>query len=83
MILLVLSGSHVNKISTQVAGTLNVTNKLPKTKHSLNIDVNQWVLRSRDNIWREQRIHKFLTGRFVIPLIKAFNKRGLGDKPKK
>jgi len=24
-----------------VPGTLNITNKLPKTKHSLNIDVNQ------------------------------------------
>jgi len=79
MILPVLSGSHVNKISTQVAGTLNVTNKLPKTKHSLNIDMNQWVLRSRDNIWREPRIHKLLTG-FVIPA--ASNKRRLSDKQK-
>jgi len=42
MILPVLSGSHVNKINTQMAGILNVTNKLPKTKHFLNIDVNQW-----------------------------------------
>jgi len=80
MILPDLSGSHVNKISTQVARTLNVTNKLPKTKHSLNIDANQWVLRSRDNIWREPRIHKLLTGRIVIPA--ASNKRGLGDKQK-
>jgi len=81
MILSVLSGSHVNKISTQVAGTLNVTNKLPNTKHSLNIDVNQCALQSRDNIWREPRIHKLLTDGFVI--LVASNERGLGDKPKK
>jgi len=43
-----------------VPGTLNVTNELPKTKHSLNIDMNQWVLQSRDNIWKEARIHKLL-----------------------
>jgi len=66
---------------TQVAGTLNVTNKLPKTKHSLNIDVNQWILRSRDNIWKEPRIHKLLTGGFVIPA--ASNKKGFGETKKK
>jgi len=33
-----------------VSGTLNVTNKLSKMKQSLNIDVNQWVMRSRVNI---------------------------------
>jgi len=41
MILSVLSGSCKQNQYPAVPGTLNVTNKLPKTKHSLNIDVNQ------------------------------------------
>jgi len=41
-------------------GTLNLTNELPKTKHSLNINMGQWVLRSRVNICKETRIHKHI-----------------------
>jgi len=50
-----------------VSGTLNVTNELLKTKHSLNIDMNQWVLRSRVNIWKETRIHKLLNRWIRVP----------------
>jgi len=37
MTLSVLFGPHINKIGTKMYQILNVTNKLPETKHSLNI----------------------------------------------
>jgi len=76
-----------------VPGTLNVTNKLPKTKHSLNINMSQWVLRSRVDICKEARIINFSektieawfinlqTCAFVF--LAASNKRGIADKQKK
>jgi len=78
-ILSALSGSHVNKISTSCARDSKCNKQITQNETFFK----HWCesVGSRDNIWKEARIHKLLTGGFVFPA--ASNKREIDDKQKK
>jgi len=56
----VLSGSQVNEISTQVAGTLNVTNNYPKNETFFKHLTLIWIGGSCEVVTTYGRNHEFI-----------------------